>query len=420
MAIDNALFEMGISSINDTMEELDVEWLYDAYIPSQSFGVLIGESAVGKSTLGVDLSVAIATATPFAGYDYDERDIDRYRTLSDFPADILKPPGVLFIHGEGEASLRARFAAAYEARKLIYSRARPYAFEGRHLGDLPILLWNLICTSDGPQSLRSNVERLFEVGAYWKIKKSLGVPIRLIIVDTLMAVAGITNENDNGTMQDRINSLKRMGQLLEASVLVIAHTKKGTNEIRGASAVYNAADFVLRLGKKTSNSDILSLVQEKARHGPKQSEGCLRLSIFDDHSSVVDGNAKSLIVDWLDKPTLTQQQGMARTDFDESLDGSLTAQRARSAKVGRGEDISGFAVYMEAVQLTAMGQGVYDMYGLLCATLDAVRTEFERMYKRKAEANRKAFERAHVRAIGEGKVVVCAMADGRQLVRIAE
>lgn len=70
----------GIRRTNQASSTLKVDWLYKNLIPSRGFGVLTGGSGIGKSALSVDLAVAVATATPFAGHDYDNRKAGEYET----------------------------------------------------------------------------------------------------------------------------------------------------------------------------------------------------------------------------------------------------------------------------------------------------------------------------------------------------
>jgi hypothetical protein len=415
---DDSLFDMGFHRISTLQASIGVDWLYDGLIPRASFGVLVGESGIGKSTLAIDLASALGTTTPFAGYEYGRDNEGHYQASDGTLTDVLLPSGTIYIHGEGNASLDARFVAAYETRKAIYSDIKSRAFDLGTARDLPILQKNMMCTSEGDRSLRSTIKRLIDRGIRHEIWKNTNVSTRLIIVDTLVAVAGIQDGNSNGIVQDRVNCLKELGELLDATVLVTAHTKKGTKEIVGATSLFNASDFVFRIDK-TSKPGILSLVHDKLRHGPKQPDKHFKLSPFNGDASLAGGKTPPLIVEWLDETNSQQCQAAAQARHDASAEGSL-AVHTLSSKEERDSDVSGFDVYMEAAQLAVMGQGKSDALDFMWTTLEAVRGEFDRMYQRNAEANRKAFERAHKRAMAEGKVVVSTADHRRQLVRIVE
>jgi hypothetical protein len=416
---EDALFDAGFCRINWLEASIGVRWLFDGIIPCNSFGVLMGESGIGKSILATNLSVATMTATSFAGYEYLHREAGQYKTPDGQETGVLKPSSVVFIHGEGNPSLSQRFIASYETQKERFAKLQPYGFDYEDLRKLPVRMVSLMCTTDGQKTLRSFVKNAIGRALHRKLAQTTAMSGGLIVVDTFAAVAGVANENDNAIVQDRINALKELGSMFDAAVLVVAHTKKGTDDMRGATALWNAADFVLRVAKHKSKPGLLSLVHDKARHGPKQPNKNFQLVPF---SSEAVGGEEVPVIEWLDdgiferaKVTANTKKNTAQTVVDVS-----ETQNIQSIAAVRDEDISAFDIYMQAVQLAVMGEGLPDRAGFLWVNLEAVRRVFDSMYQRNAEANRKAFERAHKRAMGEGKVAVSTVGEGRQLVRVVE
>lgn len=409
------LEEAGFGSIIPASAAIGVEWLFRGLIPCNSFGVLMGESGIGKSTLAIDLAMSAATGTSFAGYEYCHSYAGEYLTSEGLGTGLLRPSNVTFIHGEGGSSLHSRMMAAYETRKAHCADAYPRSFDYEDFRRFPIRMFGHTCVGDGPESLRSVIKGMIDRQIYWKYSKVTGLAGGLIVVDTFAAFAGITNENDNAVVQDRVNALKKLGEWFDAAVLVIAHTKKGTYDMRGATSLYNAADFVLRVSKPEQKSDVLNLVQDKARHGPKQSARRFRLVPFGGDATIVGGDSPPPVVEWLDG----NEQGYSQfpTWAARSTSGRSEGMRWNAQS---DSDVSGFDVYMEAVQLAIMGYGFPDTAGVRSTTLSTVRNAFDSAYQRNAEANRKAFERAHKRAVAEGRVVVSAAGYGQQLIRIVE
>lgn len=409
------LGDAGFSPIIPINAAIGVEWLFRSLIPCNSFGVLMGESGIGKSTLAIDLAMSAATGTPFAGYEYSHPHAGEYLTSEGLETGLLKPSNVTFIHGEGGSSLHSRMMAAYEARKARYVSVYHRSFDYKDFRKFPVRMFDRMCAGDGPESLRSVVKRMIDRRIYSKYGSVTGLTGGLIVVDTFVAFAGLTNENDNAIVQDRVNVLKELGMWFDAAVLVIVHTKKGTYDMRGATALYNAADFVLRVSKQEQKSDVLNLVQDKARHGPKQSARRFRLVPFSGDGMTIGDDSPPLVVEWLDG----DEQGYSQFPTWAARRASGLSEAVRgNAQVD--SDVSGFDVYMETVQLAVMGHGIPDAAGVMWATLDVVRYAFASAYKRNAEANRKAFERAHKRAVVEGKVVVSTMGDGQQSIRVVE
>jgi len=401
-----ALYHRGFKRLWEGASSRAVKWLYENYIPRGSFVVLVGESGIGKSTLAMDLSVAVANAAAFAGYDYASSELDLGAILEESTTHKVKPSFVLYLYGEGGASQAARFVAAHETQKR----------ESQHLyGEvaddpekLPIFRKELMSVSEGHNSLRAHIDRMKAAKDYQDIRKVTQLQYGLIVVDTLIAVGGIGAENESGSMQNCINSLKELAREFNATVIVIVHPKKGSNEIRGSSALYNAADVVLRIERKPHSADILRLVHEKARHGPKQQPKNFRLVPFAGDPSIVGGGTVPPVIEWLDE------------DESKKLSSPRRVQREQSASADHDGDSSGYDVYMEAAKIAVMGHGVPDAVGFIWTTLDALRGEFARMYQRNAEANRKAFERAHKRAVAEGKMMVSTVGHGQHLFRIVE
>lgn len=411
---DIALHHHGFDRLWDKPQDRAIKWLYENYIPRGSLAVLVGESGIGKSTFAVDLCVAVATATPFAGHDYASPETDQDSALHDTPTYSETPSNAIYIYGEGDASLATRFSAAYEMRKMAFMHTHARSFAASDMYKLPIYRMELICTNEGPTSLRSTIERMKASKDYKTMVKATKLSYGLIVVDTLIAVSGISSENESGAMQNCINCLKELGREFKATVLVIVHPKKNTNEIRGSSALYNAADVVLRIEKQSQSSDVLRLVHQKARHGQKQPPKLFQIVPFAGDPLAVGGEIMPPVIEWFDSEP-KQSQIMSRVKRNETA--KLIAQPEHTTDE---RDMSGIDVYIEAAKLAIMGQGKPDAAGFTWTTLDAIRGEFDRIYQRNPEANRKAFERAHNRAVREGKVVVCTVDGGRQLVRVVE
>lgn len=171
--------------------------------------MLWGESGIGKSFLAVDLSCAVATGQPWLG-----RQTTQTR--------------VCYIAAEGHYTLRRRVQAWLLARG--YDEAR---WRGR-ITDANF--WTAVEGSPNLHEPKKLIERL--------TRALDGVKPGLVIVDTLAAASlGIDEQTTEG-MAPVVDSLYRIRDTFDATVLVLHHTgHTNTDRARGSSSLPAALDF---------------------------------------------------------------------------------------------------------------------------------------------------------------------------------
>lgn len=166
--------------------------------------VLFGQSGHFKSVLGVDVSCSVGAGVEFHGLKAHKA-------------------GVLYVCGEGHRGIRKRLRAWMLSRGMDASSEQPAVFITSRAADLIA----------NPEQLRLTVELAARV---------LGVPIGLVVIDTLAANFGPGDENLARDMTLAIAGAREAAP--GAAVLIVHHT--GHNQVereRGSYALIAAADY---------------------------------------------------------------------------------------------------------------------------------------------------------------------------------
>jgi AAA domain len=138
------------------------------------------------------------------------------------------------------------------------------------------------------------------------LREEFGLPLGLVIIDTVAACAGHTragDENDSAAAQAVMNVLKALSQALGCFVLGIDHFGKDANAgTRGASSKEGAADLVLAcLGDKSLSGSVSNtrLAVRKNRGGVQGQEFAFVLRVVQAPEPDDDGEpVTSMVVDW--------------------------------------------------------------------------------------------------------------------------
>jgi hypothetical protein len=139
------------------------------------------------------------------------------------------------------------------------------------------------------------------------LQQEFGLPLGLIVIDTIAACAGYTktgDENDNAVGQAIMNVLKAVAQALNCFVLGVDHFGKNLEAgTRGAYSKESAGDVVLAcLGKKELGGSVTNtrLAVRKHRGGRQGQEFPFTLRLVEAPEPDEDGDAiTTMVVDWL-------------------------------------------------------------------------------------------------------------------------
>lgn len=214
------------------LQKLDLDWALNAHLPELDFvlpgllpstlGLLIAPGATGKSTLVLDIAIAIAIGRPIAG--------------GLFPS--AKPGKVVMLAGE-ECS---RILAERIRQMLDLSeRANTDALQNLHI--FPMSGESTSLVADGEATpLFSDFKNACE-GA------------RLVIVDPLRRLH-TGDENSSAEMSLVVLALERIAKLSGAAVIAVHHANRSStsdmssqNAARGSTALVDGARWQLNLSR---------------------------------------------------------------------------------------------------------------------------------------------------------------------------
>ncbi len=215
-------------SPSEVMKLPDPTFIIDGVLPENGMAQLFGKSGSYKSFVSLDMTLSIATGTPWLG---------NRKT---------KKSKVVYVGAEGAPGYKKRIAAWLKDNKL---KLRDIEDNFRFLQEPMLLNDNLDC----------------DVFLY-KVKQFVAKDeIDLIVFDTQARCTGGWDENDGVDMGLMITKLDEFKRELDTSVLLVHHT--GLKELtrgRGHSSVHGALDAQFSV-TKTKNKMVVTLKCEKLK-----------------------------------------------------------------------------------------------------------------------------------------------------------
>jgi hypothetical protein len=249
-----------------------LSWLIKGLVPIVGHGLLAGQWGAGKTFILLDLAMMVCTGQPFLG------------------AEIKRQCGVLLIAAEGANQVRSRLDA------VVHHKCGDQKLPFGWYEVSPVLL------------KQGAVETLAAMArqADHDMRRRFGVPLGLIIIDTIPAAAGYAragDEQDSAAAQAVHNVLRMLAQETDSFVLGVDHFGKNLEAgTRGSSSKEGASDLVLAcLGDRQISGAVTStrLAVRKNRAGKQGQEFPFALREVEGPGHDEDGNLiKSMVVDW--------------------------------------------------------------------------------------------------------------------------
>lgn len=200
-----------------------LEYLVPDILPKAAVAELHGGPGSGKSFLAMDLAFAHQTRGMWLGHQVEKGQ-------------------VLYIAAEGSAGIRQRVMAWKAAR----------GFDGRPLGAAFILeTVSLLAVADVVHLMLA--------------ARALPAVPTLIIIDTLARSMPGGDENDTADMSLLIDMADRLRKELGATVLLVHHTRKDSDQERGNTALRGGVDTMMLLKEEDGRR---TLTCEKQKDAP--------------------------------------------------------------------------------------------------------------------------------------------------------
>ena len=187
-------------------QPLEIDWLIEDIMPSNSIGMIYGASGCGKSHIILSMAAMVANGLPWFDKDTEQGN-------------------VLVMAGEGLSGIARRLKAIEIENNLTIDRAK------LHVSNRAISL----DTTAGHKLVEQAIEELEEKP-------------QIIFIDTLSRHIEESQENSNGDMARFINKLDQIRLKYECTIVLVHHTGKSeTQGARGASALKANVDFSFKI-----------------------------------------------------------------------------------------------------------------------------------------------------------------------------
>jgi AAA domain len=210
------------------------KWLVRDLIPMASIGLIVGEASSGKSFAAIDLARALARGGTFL-------------------TKATRKGGTLYVAAEAAGTIPGRLKAARlgPLAPFLDEHGR-FKDNGREPDRLPICV-----ISHPPGLLNDNeVNRLIATATdvSTKMQERFEVPLRLVIIDTLLAAFPINDWNSPAEVSRVMDVLARIARKTGAVVLGVHHHGKDVSRgPAGSFALKAASDVVLSVFAETDN-----------------------------------------------------------------------------------------------------------------------------------------------------------------------
>jgi hypothetical protein len=355
-------------------------WLIDGLLPEAGTGLMSGQWGTYKTFVGLDLAIAVMAGLAFIDYP------------------VVRRGGVLFVAAEGASEIPIRLQAVL-IDKYPETERLPFCW----IEDCPRLV--------EPRTINKLAGIASQATA--RMQTEFGVPLALIVIDTIADSAGYTkpgDENDAAINQLIMNRLATLSGLTGAMVIGIDHFGKAVETgTRGSSAKEARADVVLALlGDKAVSGEVSNtrIAIRKNRAGPSGREVPFSTRVVDLGTERNGKQTTSLVIDWG-----TQEESTPTKNQDAAWSKSLRLLRRALMNVLASDAAADHQPFPDGPTVRAVD-------------IEIVRAEFYKSYSaegtpvQKQAARRQAFNRA-ITAAQEKDLVGIREVDGITLIWLA-
>ena len=264
-----------IYTYNDPDPDIGQTWLIKHLIPACGHGLLSGQWGAAKTFIVFDLFAAIITQQLFLNYP------------------VKRQCGAMLIAAEGAREVRKRLDA------IVREKCG---------GMIPPIVW----TRTAPELLRKgSLKILIDMAqeADQRLQEEFGLPLGLIVIDTITACAGYTragDDNDTAVGSAVMNILKALAEAMNCFVFGVAHFGKTAEAgTKGTSSKEDLADVILvALGDKALDGSVANTrLAVRKNRGDRQGQNypfvLRRVELGQDED---DEAITTMVIDWTAGP----------------------------------------------------------------------------------------------------------------------
>ena len=202
-------------------------WLIDDIIPQNSMVILYGQSASGKTFIGLDMCLHLVHSDKWKGKNINIKGI------------------VVYCIGEGI--------------KGVCNRIKNWHDYQNKKGNSPFILIPIETISFVE---KENIDKM--IRTLDNIVKKYNLPISMIVVDTLSKASVGYDENSSKDMGEFLYQFDILKKYYDTSILFIHHSGKSYRGIRGSSYLTGTVDTIISI---VNNNNIITCNIEKQKDG---------------------------------------------------------------------------------------------------------------------------------------------------------
>jgi hypothetical protein len=280
--------------VDDVEAMADPTWLVEDVLPSQGVATTFGPPKEGKTFTKLSMALHIAAGKPWFGRKVDQG-------------------AVYYIAGEGAGGLKLRIKAA----RAHYGIAR----------GVPFHVLTRAAKFTDPGEVRELIASIQD-----KHRMS-GVPVRMIVVDTLARAMPGAEENGARDMGLVVEQCDRLREAFACLVMLVHHTGKDiARGMRGSNSLDGAVDCAIRVTReKSGTSDVVTV------ENTYQKESREFAPLFFDLVTVPDpdGGRGSLALTARVEAPVKAKPGNPRQEAVLRIVREMTAEQPDGAKLGK-------------------------------------------------------------------------------------
>jgi hypothetical protein len=222
-------------------------YLVEDIITESTIGLMVAESTGGKTFTATDMAYAIGLGLPFFGKDTERG-------------------GVIYVAAEAPGTIPIRQKAAREHRALpLVSMLGHHVEDGltmEQASRLPVVTITDVPNLSTPAGVNDLIATIQEIAV--GMEERHGLPIKLIIIDTVLAAFCVEDWNSAGQTTAVTDTMKKINKATNAAVMGLAHHGKDISRgPAGSFALKANVDFLITLIVKHVGNDVLQPVESR-------------------------------------------------------------------------------------------------------------------------------------------------------------